>query len=128
MADTFKLSGSYTTRPVVGTQSGAPSIDAPIDETVQLDSMVFQQYLLTSDSPLAIDFSSMGVDSANIVIVKTIGGKIRVRLTSTDGSTQAIPVDSFFLNISLTVPFTALDLTRTAGVETQVRVFLGERA
>jgi hypothetical protein len=124
MADLFTLSGGYGTRPLAGS-SGFPSIDTPLLEQVQLDREATQKLTLTTDSPVAVDFC--GLTEAHVVVVKATGSKVRVRLTSADGSAQAIPVDSFLAIIAQAVPFTAMDVTRLAGgVETEVRIFLGE--
>jgi len=50
--------------------------------------------------------------------------KVRVRLTSGDGSQQAIP-GTFMLVKSEDVPFTALDITRMASTETTVDITIG---
>jgi hypothetical protein len=85
-----------------------------------LDSVV-----LSADAPLSVSFGS-GVVSAAVVILKATGGKVRARLTSADGSQQAVPVDDLLVLISQSVPITAIDLTRVPGVLTTVDVFLGQ--
>lgn len=126
MADTFKLSGSYTTQPTSGSPSADPEVVAPIDEAVGLIRKSLSIFDLTVDTPVAVGFG--GLTNAHVLIVKTVGGKVRLRITTADGATQAIPVDSFYASISLTVPITAIDVTRVAGQPTTVKVFLGERA
>lgn len=125
MADVFRLNGSYTTQPTTGNPSGDPEVESSIDERVGLTNKTIGLYNLTADSPVTVNFG--GLTNAHVVVVKTVGGKARVRLTSADGSQQSVPVDSFFSLISLAVPVTAIDLTRVAGVSTLVRIFLGER-
>lgn len=128
MANTFRLTGSYVTVPIPGPLSAAPALDAPICETVQLQAMGILEYLLDSDSPVSVPIASTGVDNVNVLIVKSVGGKVRVRITSADGATQAIPVDSLLILTDYSVPITAIDLTRAAGVQVSVRLFLGEKA
>lgn len=84
------------------------------------------EFELTDDSPVSVPLAALS--RAHAVFVKTVGGKVRVRLTSADGSSQAIPVDSMLLLISESVPFTAIDITRAAGVPVTVRVLLAEAA
>ena len=126
MADAFRLSGSYSTTPTSGTPSGDPEVEALIEESVGLTSKTIGVYALTVDTPVTVDFG--GLTNANVIAIRAVGGKVKARLTSADGSTQAVPVDPLLLSISKTVPVTAIDLTRVAGVATTVRVFLGERA
>lgn len=124
MSDLFVLAGSYSTTPQVGSPSGIASIPAPIDEEQILTAKHYDTIPLSVDTPVAIQFG--GVTNAHVVIVKVTGGKVRVRLTSTDGAAQAVPVDSFFAAISQSVPVTAIDLTRSPGVASVVDVFLGQ--
>jgi hypothetical protein len=81
---------------------------------------------LSSDSPVAVSFG--GLTYANVVIVKVVSGKVKASFTSSDGSTQAVPVDDMMILKSLSVPVTALTLTRVPATPVQVRVFLGEVA
>lgn len=126
MPDQFKLLGSYELTPLGNPLSFAPSVVATIDEAKQVQSKQITTHLLASDSPVDVDFG--GVTNAHIVILKAVGGKVRARLTSADGTDQAVPFDTYFILMSETVPVTAIDLTRVSGVETTVRVFLAEKA
>ena len=125
MADVFRLDGSYQTQPTSGNLSGNPEVDALISERVGLRNKAIAVYNLTADSPVSVSLS--GMTGVNVIMLKTVGGKVRVRLTSADGVEQAIPVDSFLALIDLTVPITAIDLTRQPATATTVQVFLGER-
>lgn len=125
MADRFTLSGSYTTTPLGGEPSFDPNIDAPIDETIQLTKKHIDVISLTVDTPVVVNFG--GVTNANIVVLKsTAGVKVRARITSADGTDQAVPFDTFLILMSMDEPITGIDLTREPAVETDVRVFLGE--
>lgn len=126
MADAFALTGSYTTTPSTGVTSGYPAIGTPIDEQMMLAHKQFVEIDLTSDSPQAVSFG--GVASAALIVVKTTGGKVDLTLTSADGTAQVIPVDSFAVVMSASVPYSALLLTRAAATPVNVKVFLGERA
>ena len=125
MADVFRLDGSYQTQPTSGNLSGNPEVDALISERVGLKNKAIAVYQLTTDSPVSVSLSGMA--GVNVVCLKTVGGKVRVRFTSADGAQQAIPVDSFLSLINLSVPITAIDLTRQPATATTVQVFLGER-
>lgn len=126
MADTFTLSGSYETHPTTGSPSAVPNVVAPVSEVVQLENKSVQFFVLDADAPVSVQFPA-GF-TCNVLVVKAQGGKARVRLTSADGSSQAVPVDTFLALISQTVGITAIDLTREPGVLTQVQVFLGDAA
>mgnify|MGYP006992523719 CR=1 FL=1 len=127
MADVFSVSGSYQAAPAYGSPSGVGSIVSPIDEEMVLVSKFYDTISLTVDSPVAVPFAG-GVTNAHVVIIKAVGGKVKVRLTSADGAVQSIPVDSFAVLFSRSVPFTAIDLTRIPGTITTVDVFLGQNS
>ena len=126
MADTCTLDGSYSVEPASGSPSGDPEISTPLSEVVSIDEKSVIKMKLTDDNPALVSFGA--ITNAHIVFVRARGSKVRARLTSADGSQQSVPVDPPLLSISQTVPITAVDLTRTAGVETTVQVFLGEKA
>lgn len=124
MATQFALSGSYTAEPLDGVPSLDPSIGTPIEESMQLAYKTVVEAHLTTDAPATVAFG--GVTNANVVILKVVSGKVKARLTSADGATQAVPVDTVFILTSRSVPVTAIDLTRVPATDTVVRVFLGE--
>lgn len=126
MAYQFALTGGYTTTPLDGVPSLAPNVDAPLDESMVVTKKTEYDVDLTVDTPVAVQFG--GVTNAHVVILKTIGGKVKARFTSADGAQQSMPVDSTIIAISQSVPITAIDLTRVPATPTQVRVYLGERA
>lgn len=127
MADSLLLSGSIVTNPSVGNPSGFPSVSIPLDERMVLENMQPSRYVLSADAPVSVAFG--GVVNANFVVIKVEGGlKVRARVTSTDGATQAIPVDDLLILKARSVPITAIDLTRVAGVATNVEVYLGDQA
>jgi len=126
VADAFTLSGEYHTTPYTGVKSGVPSVESPISEKVALVSKALAEYRLTVDTPVSVALGLL--TQVNVLVLKAIGGKVRVRLTSADGSQQSIPVDSFLALTTLSVPVTAIDLTRTVGTTTTVEIFIGQRA
>lgn len=126
MTDAFKLVGSYEATPLSNPLSFAALVTAQINEAKQLKVKQVGDVELTVDTPVAVDFG--GVTNAHIVILKAVGGKVRARVSSTDGASQAVPFDTYWILMSESVPVTAIDLTRVAGTPTTVRVFLGEKA
>jgi hypothetical protein len=125
-ADNFALVGSYQTTPLDGVASFGPDISAPINESLSLGKKSVQDLDLTVDSPVSVAFGNLS--SAHIVILKAIEGKVTAKFTSTDGAAQAIPFDTYLILMSMSAPITALTLTRTPALNTQVRVFLGQQA
>ena len=124
--DLFKLNGEYSTKPLTGNPSGEPNLVAPILEQMSLQNKAIGDLCLDADGQVAVPLGT--VVNANVVIVKTVGGKVTLRATSADGALQAIPIDPFGVIISASVPFTALTVERVAGVETIVNYFLGEQS
>ena len=121
MADLLRLSGSLSVAPTSGTPSGHGLESMPIDEQVSVDHARGNlHYKLVSDSPQAVALDGLSV----VVIVVKASTKVTTRITSGDGSTQSIP-GTFILIRTEDVPITAIDLTRQAGVETQVDVTIG---
>lgn len=125
MSDVFKLSGSYSAEPE-DDFSGSLSIECELDEVVSLTQKMSLQLSLNSDVPVSVPFGSLA--SACVIVVKAVGGKVKLTLTSADGTAQTIPVDSLFHVISIAVPYTAISVTRVPGTTTTVQVFLGESA
>jgi len=130
MSETFTLNGSYQTSGQTPTGgSGAlsmdPTIPAIISETMTLKAKAAYDLPIATDSVVPVPFP--GVVNAHVVMLKATG-KVRVRATSADGTTQSIPVDGALILISSTVPVTALDVMRVPGAAAlTVRVFLGEK-
>lgn len=127
MADTFNLQGMIQTCPVTGTPPGFFAPVAQIAETSTLQVKLLQEIPLNADGPVSVDLASFA-NGVNIVYLKAIGGAITARLTSTKGTTQAIPVDPLQIIISNTVAFTALDIARPPGIPVRVEVFVGAKS
>jgi hypothetical protein len=125
----LRLNGSVTITPLggrlLGPSSGVPSTEVPFDEPVALSAYMVQSLVLDTDSPMSVPFG--GVSSVNFLSVKAIDGKVRVRLTSADGSAQAVPVDGLLVVQTDSVPITSIDVMRVAGTQTSVEVILGQK-
>lgn len=126
MSGIFTLSGSYQVTSGAGYPSGDATINVPLNESLVLKNETYQQFDLTSDAVYSVPLN--GLSAAHVVAIKVVGGKVKMQVTTTDGSAQAIPVDSFDMLFLGSAPATAIGLTRPAGVPVTVRLFLGERA
>lgn len=126
MADSFKLLGSYEVAPQGSQLSFAPAIIAQISESRTLSAKTISDITLDADAIEAVDFG--GVEEAHVLELKATGGKVLATITTADGASQVVPVDSSLILICDESPVTALSLTRKAGTPTTVRVFLGEKA
>ena len=128
MSDSFTLSASTRVMPNVGLPlgSGCPTFTIPFDEEVELASKNYEELDLAVDTAVVVPFG--GVTNAAVVIIAVENDKkVMARLTSADGTEQAIPVDDSLILICRSVPVTAIDLTRVAATATKVKVFLGEK-
>lgn len=126
MATAFKLQGSYELNPLTAPLSFAQAIATPINEAKTLHVQQSTEVVLTVDTPVSVPFG--GVTNANIVILKSVVGSVTARVTSAAGALQSVPFDTYWILMNDSAPITAIDLTRVAGVETTVRVFLAEKA
>lgn len=124
MAETVKLLGSLTSTPTY-LPNGMPRITVPLGASMSLANSVASSVSLTTDDPYTLALGTL--TNVNVLMIQAVGGKIRVRITSSDGSTQAIPTD-FLLLFTGSVNITAIDLTRVASTPTTVSVFMGDKA
>lgn len=122
----FKFEGSYGVTPLGNPTSFGVTESSPISESLTINQKQITNLDLTADSVVAVPFG--GVTNANLVILKAVGGKVRARVTSADGSQQAFPFDTYFILMNDKIPITAIDLLRDPGVSVIVRVFLGQKA
>lgn len=90
-----------------------------------LATEVASQVTLTSDDPVSLSLG--GLSAVNALIIKAVGGKIRVQISSSDGVQQSVPVDSFLALVSASTNITAITVTRTPAVATVVKYFLGQK-
>jgi hypothetical protein len=125
MADAFKLLGGYTVTPLGSALSFAPSLEAVIDEPKSIKAKELSELLIIADPAVSVPFG--GVLNAHIVLLKATG-KCEARITSAAGAAQVVAFDTYLILMSDSVPVTAITLTRVAGVDTTVRVFLAEKA
>lgn len=100
----------------------APTIPWPINKRIALSFEKVVELALTSDAPVVVALDGMTVNLLRIEAT----GKVDVTLTSADGSAQVIAVDDFLVLGSKSVAYTAVSLTRAAGVATTVAVQIGQ--
>lgn len=124
--DVLRLSGSIVTQPTSGSPSGDPEIETPVTEQLALTNKAISNYTLTADAPVSIDFC--GLAQVNYWMIKSVGGDVTLGVTSAAGADQKIPVGTFGTAFNQTIPITAMTLTRSPGINTTVRVIIGERA
>lgn len=123
---TLKRTGSDVLAPIVGNPSGHPSILVSKDETMALSRVLSTNISLTSDSVQSVGLGTLS--EVNYLSVRADGAKVRLRLTSSDGTTQAIPVDPSFDLRTDSVGITAIDVTRLSGFDCEVFIVLGQKA
>ena len=125
MTDFFKLHGDFQTIPVSAARGVDPQVASPIDERFAVSQKAISDVQLTDDAPVDVDMSNLA--EASVVIIKS-DHKVRARLTSTDGSQQAVPVDGLLILVCRAVGVSAIDLTRLTGVDTNCKIFLAKKA
>lgn len=125
MAQQLTIEGSLVIAESVGDYQGQSQITNSIKESMTIDQYQSTVYQLTSDSAQTVALGSLS--AVNAIQIRVVGNKVRLRLTSSDGTSQAIPVDGFFCLITDSVNITAIDLTRTSGSDTTVYVTICEK-
>lgn len=120
MSDLLKFYGSIVT--LGSPESLDPQIVTTIDEKLVLSKKLLQTIELDADGVVPVAFGDLA--GANFVVIKA-SGRVVARVTSLDGATQALPVDPYLVLQCRSRAVTALDLIRSAGVQTTCKVFLG---
>lgn len=128
MSDIFKLDGSATVDSAEGdSPSGEFELAAELAESLYLKTRWTGRATLSAD-PITTIPLPYGLAAAHVVILRVTGGSCLASLTSTAGADQSVPFDSLIVLMSKTTGYTGLKLTRPAGVEVTVRIFLGEKS
>lgn len=125
MSQQLKLEGALVIEEAIGDYQGQSQITNVIKESMTVLQYQSTVYVLSSDSAQTVSLGSLS--AVNVLQLRVVGNKVRVRITSSDGTTQAIPVDSFLCIISDSVDITAIDLTRTVGSESTVYVTICQK-
>jgi len=139
---TAQLSGRFKYSPPASSvdSSSNPTWLSDVIESMACSGRKEEEYTLIADGDVAVSFGSLS--SASLVIIKVVPNlgippspgfpngvlaapnPVTVKLTSAAGAAAPVPADGFMFLISEDVPFTALSLSRAAGVQTVVRVQL----
>ena len=119
------FTGSVTLKPPVGFPSGQPTTLVSYDEKVSLDKNLSGNITLSTDNATSISLGAL--TGVNWLSIRALGAKVRVRITSSDGTTQAVPVDPTLILRCDSVDITAIDVTRTTSIETEVFYVFGQR-
>lgn len=129
MGKALKLDGAVTVTSTDGSDpSGQFSEVAKLTESLGLKNGVpMPDIELTSDAAVPVTFPA-GIANVHVVVARTVGGEATLAATSSKGSLQAIPVKPLAVLMSTVTPFTALQLTRQAGVAVTVRLFIAEKS
>lgn len=123
MPDQFTLTGSWQSSPQTSGAVNSPDTSTPLSETQTVVERNISSITLGVDTAVVLPFA--GVTNAQIVIISTENLNLRAALTSVAGTTQIIPINDLLILVSRTEPITAITLTRTAGVSTPVKFYLG---
>lgn len=118
--------GSVDMAAPVGSPSGQPQTLISYNEISYTEKVLSQNIFLGVDTPVAVSLGQLS--GVNFLSIRADGAKIRVRITSTDGSTQAVPVDPLLVLRCDSTDITAIDITRTAGIDTDVYIVLGKKS
>lgn len=125
MAEKLQFVGLLESAPFAATAQGA-KFTANFDERMTLDHSLATSFELTADAPVNVPFGAL--DLVNVVYVRCVGGKVRLRVTSADGTSQSLPVDPYCVILSASVGITALDVTRVAATPTTVTILIGKKS
>ena len=125
MADTFTVSGDWASVAASGTPNGYPAFTAPLSVRKTLESKLFQSVELASDPAVAVTFGTL-TEAHVLIVVST--AKLKITVTSTDGTAQSFPCENTFMLINDSVPITALTIQRFAGQDTTANIFIGQQA
>jgi len=122
----LKRTGSDTISPPAGNPSGQPTLLVQKDETMAIRNYLSTVVYLSSDSPVSVSLGPM--TGVNYLSIRSGDAAVRVRITSSVGTTQAVSVYPSLDLRSDTVDITAIDLTRTSGIDSEVFIVMGQKA
>jgi hypothetical protein len=125
---TLLLSGNVQITPLSTYNSGSGIVPFPLYELVALSKRHLDEVLLSTNAVTSISLG--GLTEVNVLILRTTGGKVRARVTTSDGTEQAIPVSPLLVSLTGAVGITAIDVMRdnTLTNEVRVEILLGQKA
>lgn len=103
-----------------------PAVWTELIARMPIAAKTSDQFTLSTDAPQSVPLG--GLTGADVVVLQLVSGSLSASLTSANGSAQIVPVSSLLLLITKGTPVTALSLTRSPGVPTQVHVLLAQAA
>lgn len=103
-----------------GVEGGVYTLTADGDTTIGLGSLSGVNVLVVKVTPNVGIPPSPGLPNG----VPAAPNPVTVKLTGGAGAAQAITVDGFMVLFSATIPYTAITVARTSGVQTTLRVQL----
>lgn len=119
-AYTLEISAAGESKAADGFAAAIKSLNPSIRDAFER-APVAGELVITDDNPVAIPLA--GMSSVSFVMLVPVGGvKVRARVSSSDGATQAIPVGRVLVIDTPDVQITAIDVTRIAGYTAPVRV------
>jgi hypothetical protein len=118
----LSITGSIESAPQTGYPAGPASVSVSVEERQYSSVPVTAQYTLAADAQVSVALGPLS--AANALHVRPVGGEVLVRITTSHGTLQVIPVDSLLILSSRTTNITAITLQRPAGVEVVVDVLL----
>lgn len=119
MGSTLVFQGDITATPTQS-QSAQSLLPAELYAIIPLAKKSYGEFILTDSTVTAVPLG--GLTEVHVLCVQTNAGKVRLRITTADGATQAIPVDPVYVQITSSVPITALDITRDTTISNAVTV------
>lgn len=122
----LKIEGAITIANPVGSPSGQPTVLLTLEEKVFLKRVLATNVTLDSDALTPVSIGPLA--GVNFLSIRASGGYVRVRITSSQGTSQSIPVDPCLILQSDDLDITAIDLLRETTVDTEVYIVLGEKA
>ncbi len=126
LTETLLLNGQLSINP-----SPACGCDPDLGTLVQLAysmsiaAKLSTAFVVPSDAPVVIDLTTLPEVNALYIDADE---KVKLTITTADGTAQVIPVDPLMIWFSESVPITALSITRVASTDTTVRLILGDKA
>lgn len=118
------FNGSYTLATPAFPPSSAQQVLSPFSQTNYLAYWSANSLDLTVNTAVALPMGN--VAAANFIYICAVGGKVMVRITSADGTTQSIPVDPLLILYCASVPVTAIDITRVVGTPTTITYLIAQ--
>lgn len=123
MINTVTLTGTLASQ-ISASLAGYPSTITELAERFNTGQVVVKSYTLSADAAQVVQLD--GLSGVNFLMVKTDGNHVKLTVSSADGASHSVPVDTLYISISRTVAYTALSLTRDAGVSTDVTVLFAK--